>query len=181
MKPSFYPTGRLTTCLILLGALVIAPGTAFSWGRGAPDDNREESVARFEELLDRYPESEMRAPVLVLLGNLYVEIEKERYLSEVIRFEDGVSDEKPVLDYSAATEAFIEIIDNHPNYPGRAEALYALGICREEMGLKEQAIARFESSVACGGEDNPIRPPRHGAYRRSPFLCRKLEARPGWV
>ena len=132
----------------LIGSASSLAGEALPTGEAAARDStiREETIGKFEELLNRYPESDMEAPVLLLLGNLYMEREKARYLGEVARYERDHGeaaarerDESPRLDYGQAMKIFQRIVEGHSGFPGRVEALHALGVCHDEMGHVKRA------------------------------------------
>ncbi|RPJ42796.1 MAG: hypothetical protein EHM19_09875 [Candidatus Latescibacterota bacterium] len=116
-------------------------------GAGAANDPvaeeaavRERSIESFQQLLSKYPESSMRAPVLLLLGDLYAEREKSRYLAEVGRAETGGTPESaPALDYTEAIGAYEEVAALGAEFAGSVEALHALGVCYDEMGRADEA------------------------------------------
>jgi len=104
------------------------------------------SIESFERLLERYPDSEMRAPVLLILGNLYAQREKTRYLAEVAEHESrlatyasGERSGAPRLDYAEAITAFREVAELGRRFAGSVDALHALGVCYEEMGKIAEA------------------------------------------
>ena len=182
--------------ILLLGAAV--PGVPVRAGEEAG------SIESLERLLDRYPESEMRAPVLLMLGNLHMEREKERYLEKVEQYEDAgesASSEMPRLDYREAIRFFEKAAAFGPSFPGRFEALHGLGVCHEETGGTDKAVF-YLTAAAEAVEDGPSRaavllrvgdlhfaaerwPAALGAYRAARAggadrETQKLDYRVGW-
>ncbi len=151
---------RGSTLRLAFGILL---GTALTVSADQASDvtaERQASIERFEELLERYPDSEMRAPIVLMLGNLYAEREKERYLTEIVQYEDGLLEVAPTIDYNPSIALYEEIIDKYPAFHGRAEALFALGVCYEEMGQPKNAEGRLEELVTLS-EDPVVRGAAH--------------------
>ncbi|MFH1681994.1 MAG: tetratricopeptide repeat protein, partial [Candidatus Eisenbacteria bacterium] len=138
---------RSAAFFLVMFALGARPGAecAGSGGEALSRDAevRERSIESFEALLGRYPESAMRAPVLLLLGDLYAAREKARYLEAVARHERAVAAGEggapPVLAYAEAVRAFEEVARLGKEFPGSVEALHALGVCYDEMGRSDEA------------------------------------------
>lgn len=102
------------------------------------------SIAEFEQLLEQYPDSEMRARLLLLLGNLYMEREKDRYLAA---FEtEGGRNSDAHLDYSEAIVAFRVASESGDDCS--LEAIHAMGVCYDEMNLRTEAAACFQNVAA---------------------------------
>jgi len=148
--------GTGATCLALALLAGFAPGAAAEKGAGRDREAREASIASFEALLARYPESAMRAPVLLLLGDLYAEREKARYLEAALCHEEalaaGRSAPPPVLDYGKAIRAFEEVARSGADFPGSVEALHALGVCHDEMGRADEAERALLEATALASE-----------------------------
>lgn len=130
-------TNRSVITLLLL--LAAAPCR----GGEDPREGGENSIAAFETLLERYPGTEMQAPTLLMLGNLYAQREKKAYLDGVARHDSlaaaGVDPgEEPALEYGKAIAAFRRVAAV-PGFPGRVDALHALGVCYDEAGRRAEA------------------------------------------
>lgn len=151
---------RGLTCSVAFALLLGTAITVSADEAGNATAERQAGIERFEELLERYPDSEMRAPIVLMLGNLYAEREKERYLVEIVRHEDGLLAVAPTIDYNPSIALYEEIIEKYPAFHGRAEALFALGVCYEEMGQPKNAEGRLEELVTLS-EDPVVRGAAH--------------------
>ncbi len=123
---------------------------------GSEPSERGDNIARFEALLDRYPDSDMRAPVLIQLAGLYAAREKEVHFESVVAYEDGLNSNRPTLNYERAIAAYTEIIEQYPDFSGHGEAVYALAVCYEDMGRNDRAIEFYEE-IIMDGEASPYR------------------------
>ncbi|MFH1279311.1 MAG: hypothetical protein ABIK65_13135 [Candidatus Eisenbacteria bacterium] len=143
---------------IALAGILLLAALPCRGGNPDPREVRDRSIASFEALLERYPDTEMQAPSLLMLGNLYAQREKESYLDAVARHDSLAAagedpGEEPVLEYAAAIDAFRRVAAVGAGFPGHAEALHALGVCCDEAGRTAEAESCLVAAAEATSSD----------------------------
>ena len=119
---------------------------------------RREARDRFESFLQDYPESFTRAEVRFRLADVYLVESKERFQQAMVSFLDrqqrGMSvGALPVMEYDAALQMYLGILEEEPQYAHRDAVLYHVGVIMADlgddraMGYLEQLIAEYPQSA----------------------------------
>ncbi|MCB9761536.1 MAG: tetratricopeptide repeat protein [Alphaproteobacteria bacterium] len=128
---------------------------------------RDESIARFEEFLRKYPDGEYSPHVMFRLAELYFDVAGEQYIADMSdynelveqAFAQGLADipEEPTKDLSPSIRLYERILANHGDYEYLDGTLYMLGYCysdaqsrqfMEDPDAEEKSLAFYNRLVS---------------------------------
>lgn len=119
---------------------------------------RRETIARYEAILARNPNSRIAPDVLWRLSYLYFEEAHANYLDAWDRYEGvmerlysaGDTDavmEEPRHDYSRTIELLNQLLRDHPVYEKKDNVLYLLAYCLQEQGDDDTALGVYQRII----------------------------------
>lgn len=116
------------------------------------------AIAKNEELLQRFPDSEFTPTVLFQLSELYVkkarqDFEKamEQYEQQLKQYDKGRLKIEPVMprvNFGDAISTLYEILNRYPNISFKDRVLYRIALCHHEEGNGEKSKQYFERLIS---------------------------------
>ncbi|MFQ5603220.1 MAG: tetratricopeptide repeat protein [bacterium] len=116
--------------------------------------NLMQAIGENEALLAKYPASDFTPNLMYQLVELYVQRAKLKFQREMLIFEEAErkyeNDQSlpqpvmPALNYSAAVDMAVKLLDAYPNVGFRDKVLYRIALCQAEEGKMAQSVDFFK-------------------------------------
>jgi len=124
---------------------------------GKKAEERDRTIARFEQILTENPDSELAPDVLFRLAQLYFDKANDEYLLKMKTYEDQTEELiqqgvdiipiEPTKDYSRPIYIYRRIIQRYPYFHHMDGTYYLLGYCLMEQGELEEANAIYQKLI----------------------------------
>jgi len=119
---------------------------------------RRATIARYEAMLARNPNTRVAPDILWRLANLYFEEAHAEYLAAWDSYEASMDTlyaqgdiesvpREPMHNYSRSIELLKAIVKDYPQYPRKDNALYLLAYCYQEQADDDNALIIYERLI----------------------------------